>query len=84
MCRRDLWNDVSLVKYYWAEMRNLLLSRDHLCVDNSVGTVETSSKIGSSKMDPLSRTSVLMVIEETVETVVIVIDGNSLGEGARG
>jgi hypothetical protein len=39
-------------------------------VDDNGGSVETSSKIGSSKRDPLSRTSELVAIEEIVETVV--------------
>ena len=38
-------------------------------MDNSDGSVETSSKIGSSKSDLLSRASVLIEIEDTVETV---------------
>jgi hypothetical protein len=33
------------------------------------GSVETFSKIGSSKRDPLSRMSVLIKIEDTVEIV---------------
>lgn len=40
-----------------------------LCVDNRDGSVETSSKIASSKRDRLSKISVLIEIEEAVETV---------------
>jgi hypothetical protein len=40
-----------------------------MCVVSSDGSVEKSSKIGSSKRDPLSRMSVLIEIEDTVEIV---------------
>jgi hypothetical protein len=50
-------------------------------VDNNDGSVENSSKIGSSKRDRLSRMSVLMEIEETVEMVegvlVKMVEGRS-------
>ncbi len=42
-------------------------------MDSSDGSVETSSKIGSSKRDPLSRMSVLIEIEDTVEIVDVVL-----------
>jgi hypothetical protein len=39
-------------------------------LDNNGGSIETSSKIGSSKRDPLSKMSELVEIEEIVEMVV--------------
>ena len=59
------------------------LGADDICEGNSDGTVETSSKIGSSKRDPLSRASDLMEIEDTVEIVegvLVKLTGASWGD----
>jgi hypothetical protein len=68
MCWRDLWSDVSLTSSI-AGRKLTALGGDDLSEDNSDGSVENSSKIGSSKRDPLSRMSVFIAMEETVETV---------------
>lgn len=56
------------------------LGADDMCVDNRDGSVETSSKTGSSKRDPLSRMSVLIEIDETVEGVLVKATGGRSGE----
>jgi hypothetical protein len=51
-----------------------------MCVVSSDGSVEKSSKIGSSKRDPLSRMSVLIEIEDTVEIVDDVLVKGEISE----